>query len=111
MTGDAGAIQLPLSLDAPPEAGGTTVADARAAAWLIPGGDADLWLGEMCAWGVPLDDVRLLVLPAAANDPRPAGVLAITDAPVNPSPLASPYVKLAGRLFIPAQTRGRVGEK
>lgn len=92
--------------------GAPPVTDRPATAWLVPGGDGSLWLGELGAWNVPLDDVRLLILPSAAGDVRPSGVLAILSSPSsssaaarvtpNVSPLAQPYVAVNDRLFIPA---------
>ena len=117
------AIELPLTLaPAPARApapraaafargdGRTPAIGAPAAAWLIPGGDASLWLEELGRWNVPLDDVRLLVLPSAPADVRPSGVLVLPASPPSSvpratpavSPLAQPYAAANDRLFIPA---------
>jgi hypothetical protein len=102
-------IRLPLTL-APAHGTGRAAKTASvSAAWLIPGGDASLWMAELASWNVPLDDVRLLVLPASANDVRPSGVLAVTGPDARPavSSLAQPYVAVNDRLYMPTGTSPR----
>jgi hypothetical protein len=50
------------------------------AAWLIPGGEPRIWLDEMLAWGVPLAGATLFLVPRAARDLAPQGVLVVLPA-------------------------------
>jgi tetratricopeptide (TPR) repeat protein len=94
-------IPLPLTLRPAPAA----AAREPAAAWFVPGEHAPTWLAELCAWGVPLDEVRLIAVPRSPRNRTPCGVLAVVPqrlAPgVKPSALAEPYLMIGDRLYLP----------
>ena len=100
------AFTLPLSLRL--VCGAKTSAPS---AWLLPVADPAMWLEELCGWGVPLQNVKLLLLPRSVRDRSAGAALTIVPldlaAQVHASGLAEPYVSIAGRLFIPAGTRLR----
>lgn len=74
-------------------------------AWLLFG-DADSWLAELCAWGMPLSSIRLLPLPTSSTNRKAIAVLAVpTGAPVRASRRALPYRQIADRIFIPAEAQ------
>lgn len=77
---------------------------APPAAWLIPGADPQTWIDELSRWGVPMENLRLYVLPRSLQDPSLMGIL-VTDTEALTSVRASraqPYRLLADRLYIPA---------
>ena len=95
-------IRLPVRLRPVSTTSGT------AAAWFIPGDDPELWLRELCAWGVPLDALELLVIPVSPRDPAPLGLFVIppqsdATAPAH-SRLPQPYRQIAERLYVPLDT-------
>ena len=77
------------------------------AAWFIPGADPAAWLDEVARWDVPMDRLRLHVLPTSLADRRPAGVLVTLPPGAAPArPLrALAYGQIAGRLFLPVEAR------
>ncbi|HEX7375479.1 MAG TPA: hypothetical protein VF278_00125 [Pirellulales bacterium] len=76
-------------------------------AWFIPGDDPRVWLEELAAWQIPLDDVRLCPLPQSAAGGRACGVLVI------PPPGSAPRVTIraeayglcASRFYLPILSR------
>src|SRR5690349_10211832 len=97
-------IRLPLRLRA--ASATTRMQTAPIAGWFIPGSDPDLWLGELCAWNVALDELQLLIIPVSAREQTPLGLFVIPPTPDGPlpsrSPLAQPYRRITERLFLPA---------
>ncbi|MBI3890756.1 MAG: hypothetical protein HY303_04425, partial [Candidatus Wallbacteria bacterium] len=79
----------------------------EAAAWFISGEKPAAWLEELSQWGVELAGVALLALPVAPGRKTPCGVLAVPPAGSKPAvtPRAQPYGALAGRLYLPANSR------
>lgn len=77
------------------------------AAWFIPGDDPRVWLKELAAWQIPLDEVRLALLPQSAADGRACGVLVIP--PPGREPLvtirAEAYGLCASRFYLPMLAR------
>ena len=60
-----------------------------ARAWLIPGAEPYAWLDEMLAWGVPLDDAALYLIPRSAQrsiSARVAGCLAASTSTYDDAP-------------------------
>ncbi|HEV2294126.1 MAG TPA: hypothetical protein VGR35_09730 [Tepidisphaeraceae bacterium] len=95
-------IRLPLQLRPAPRES----AEPATASYFIPGGKPELWLHELCAWGVTLDGVELLVIPVSSREPAPLGLFVmlpeVEGMRVSPSAIAQPYRKVGERLYVPA---------
>ena len=78
-----------------------------ATAWFIAGGDPGVWLAELGRWAIPLDAVRLYVLPESRAERSPAGVLAVPPAGLVPAQIvrAEAYGQHSPRLYLPVQAR------
>jgi tetratricopeptide (TPR) repeat protein len=72
-------------------------------AWLIPGGDAEVWLRELVDAGLATATTALMVLPGATPVER-RGVLVLPDAGASVTRVPSrwqPYARLARQLYLP----------
>jgi tetratricopeptide (TPR) repeat protein len=75
-------------------------------AWLIPGGDAEVWLRELVAAGLATATTALLVVPGS-NPAERRGVLALPGAGANVTRVPwrwQPYARLAKRLYLPVNS-------
>jgi tetratricopeptide (TPR) repeat protein len=77
------------------------------AAWFIAGADPEVWLEELAGWGVPLAKLQLYIVPQSTTDLRAAGVVIpwFGGMKLSPSSRATAYVKIAPRLYVPAEAR------
>jgi hypothetical protein len=73
----------------------------EAAAWFIPGRNAQSWLHELAEWGIPLAEIKLHIVPISRDDRRPRGLLAIPPG----------GMKMAPRVSSCCQAYGRIGER
>lgn len=78
-------------------------ADARAAAWFLPGDSVERWLDELARSGLAEMETRLFVVPRSVEDRAAAGLLIV---PAHPESVAEPPAGMAcralgGRLFVP----------
>src|SRR5690348_13181795 len=73
-------------------------------AWFIPGADPAGWIEELSRWDVPMDGMRLWVVPASARDRSAIGVLVMPakDVAVERVLRGQPYRRVGKRLFLPA---------
>ena len=108
MTAAANASHEPLHLPLQLRPAPLQASDPAPLSYLIPGGDPELWLRELCAWGVPLHGVELLVIPVSAREPAPLGLFVILPESERmqsaPSAIAQPYRKVGGNLYVPADS-------
>jgi tetratricopeptide (TPR) repeat protein len=79
----------------------------QAAAWLVSGAQPQTWLDEMLAWGVPLGDAVLYLVPRSSGDLSPQGVLVVLPAGLVPRTThrSHPYAALS----VPARDRQAAG--
>lgn len=91
-------IELPLTI-----AGGPACREA--AAWFIPGDDAQTWLAEIARWDVAHSQLQVFVLPASRRQRTPVGILIVCVAAEKPqpSPRCLPYGCLAQRFYLPVE--------
>jgi tetratricopeptide (TPR) repeat protein len=78
-------------------------------AWMIPGDESRVWLNEIARWKVSTDRLQLAVIATAGCDdqkPQVCGVLVWSTADFRPveTQVALPYARLAGRLYLPAES-------
>lgn len=78
---------------------------ASAEAYLLLGGRCEQWLAEIMTWGLPLQSVRLLPVPASERDPSVIGVLAIPQRMPARVLRGLPYACRARRLYLPADAQ------
>jgi len=74
----------------------------QAAAALIPGRDAAVWLTEINNWGISPATLRCFVLPESIRDRQASGLLVIFKGPV-PAELRYSYQQVSEGFFIPCQ--------
>lgn len=71
-------------------------------AWFIPVADPAVWLTIIADAGQALHDVEVRVVPRSTSDRSPLGALLCAPGwRTQPTPLAQPYGRIAGRLFLP----------
>ncbi|MFY0254465.1 hypothetical protein ACDQ55_10975 [Chitinophaga sp. 30R24] len=70
----------------------------------IPGTDHYAWLQEMNRWGLPLNQLKALAIPANKQSVLPAGLFVIFPVLSQPdiTTIRFPYQAINGKLFIPA---------
>jgi tetratricopeptide (TPR) repeat protein len=100
-TGDAVGVKLRVGIR-PTEAPQRT-----ATAWFLAGDDSRAWLEELSRWQIPLDGVRLYLIPRSAADRRPSGVLVVPPPGVAPVEIvrAQGYGTHSPRLYLPVNAR------